>query len=191
MIVWGGYYGTTMTITGGRYDPASDTWQETSLTNVPEARQQHSAVWTGSQMIVWGGCNNNVSLCGGGTILNSGGRYDPATDTWQATSTSGAPEGSYSAAVVLDSLWRVCATFQARLEPHHFATVLKKLGRWYNNAEITVERNFTGYSVLEQLIDYPNVTHQRDYTTGKITSQRGWWTNDQTRDLMMTIKPGM
>lgn len=104
-----------------------------------------------------------------------------------ADTASGAPEGSYSAAVVLDSLWRVCATFQARLEPHAFAELLKKLAVWYNTAEIAVERNFTGYAVLEQLKDYPNITHQRDFTTGKITTQRGWWSNDQTRSLLMSV----
>ncbi len=105
---------------------------------------------------------------------------------------SGAPEGSYSAAVVLNERWEVCATFQARLEPHDFATILKKLGKWYTDkggggAELVVERNFTGYAVLEQLSDYGNVSHQRDFTTGKITPQRGWWSNDQTRSLLMTI----
>jgi len=104
-----------------------------------------------------------------------------------ADTSSGAPEGSYSAAVVLDTQWRVCATFQARLEPYLFAEVLKKMAIWYNKAEIAVERNFTGYAVLEQLKDYGKVTHQRDFTTGKITSQRGWWTNDQTRSLLMTV----
>jgi hypothetical protein len=104
-----------------------------------------------------------------------------------ADTSSGAPEGSYSAAVVMDSLWRVCATFQARLEPHQFADVLRKMATWYNKAEIAVERNFTGYAVLEQLANYPNITHQRDFTTGKITTQRGWWSNDQTRSMMMTV----
>jgi len=109
-----------------------------------------------------------------------------------ADSSSGAPEGSYSAAVVLDDQWRVCATFQARLEPHMFAEVLKKMGNWYNDgkgsvAEIAIERNFTGYAVLEQLKDYGNVSHQRDFTTGRVTAQRGWWSNEQTRSLLMTI----
>ena len=104
-----------------------------------------------------------------------------------ADTSSGAPEGSFSAAVVLDPQWRVCATFQARLEPHEFAILLKKLAKWYNMAEIAVERNFTGYAVLEQLVDYPNVTLQRDFTTGKITAQRGWWSNDQTRSMLMTV----
>lgn len=104
-----------------------------------------------------------------------------------ADSSSGAPEGSYSTAVVLDNNYNVCATFQARLDPHTFGGILKKMGKWYNDAEIAIERNFTGYAVLEQLFDYPNIFHQRDFTTGRITTQKGWWTNDQTRDLMMTV----
>ena len=52
MIVWGGY---PYTNSGGRYEPGTNSWTATSLTNAPEARGYHTAVWTGSQMIVWGG----------------------------------------------------------------------------------------------------------------------------------------
>ena len=41
--------------TGGRYNPGTDTWTATSTTNAPAARAFHTAVWTGSEMIVWGG----------------------------------------------------------------------------------------------------------------------------------------
>jgi len=44
-------------------------------------------VWTGSRMIVWGGSS--------GGVLNTGGVYDPDTDTWTATSTTNAPTGRY------------------------------------------------------------------------------------------------
>ena len=37
-------------------------------------------------MIIWGG-----SPDGGNTYLNTGGRYDPSTDSWTATSTASAP----------------------------------------------------------------------------------------------------
>ena len=62
-----------------------DTWTPTSLTNVPTARQYHTAVWTGSEMIVWGG--EDIS----GGLVNTGGRYNPSTDSWTATSTTNAP----------------------------------------------------------------------------------------------------
>src|SRR6266853_1805735 len=63
-------------------DPCIDDWSETSMTNAPAARTFHSAVWTGSEMIIWGG---------GGGPLNTGGRYNPATNTWTATSGTNAP----------------------------------------------------------------------------------------------------
>jgi len=55
-----------------------DTWAATSTTIAPEARTVHTAVWTGSEMIVWGGQGNS-------SRLNTGGRYTPSTDTWTAT----------------------------------------------------------------------------------------------------------
>jgi hypothetical protein len=63
----------------------NDTWTATSITNAPDARAGHTAVWTGSEMIVWGGALTN------GTFFNTGGRYDPSTDSWTATSTTNAP----------------------------------------------------------------------------------------------------
>ncbi|MGW8177287.1 MAG: hypothetical protein ACWGQW_00600 [bacterium] len=111
-----------------------------------------------------------------------GVRYKIGVDT-----SSGAPEGSYSAACCVDDFWQVPATFQARMEPHQLASLLKKMGHWYNDAELIIERNFTGYAVLEQLSDYSNIAHQMDFTTGRITNQKGWWSNSQTRDLMMSI----
>jgi hypothetical protein len=63
-----------------------DTWTQTSLTNVPIARASHTAVWTGSEMIVWGGYD-------GSNFLYTGGRYNPGTDSWTATSTTNAPAG--------------------------------------------------------------------------------------------------
>jgi hypothetical protein len=70
-------------------DPATgctpDTWTATSTTNAPDGRELHTAVWTGSEMIVWAGI-------GDGMYLNSGARYNPATDSWTATSTTNVPE---------------------------------------------------------------------------------------------------
>jgi hypothetical protein len=73
MIAWGGYTyppGSDLN-TGGRYNPASDGWTPTTTANAPEARDSHTAVWTGSEMVVWGGVNiNDPSF-----FLNTGGRY--------------------------------------------------------------------------------------------------------------------
>ena len=86
MILWGGYSGTTNmdTNTGGRYNPATNSWLPTSLTNAPLQRDSHSAVWTGAKVVIWGGSNEILAP------KDSGGRYDPATNTWLATSTPAA-----------------------------------------------------------------------------------------------------
>ena len=85
MIVWGGGY-----TTGGRYNPSADTWMATSTTNAPTGRGGNTALWTGSEMIVWGGLYCPTSNC---TYFNTGGRYNPDTDGWVATSTTNAPTG--------------------------------------------------------------------------------------------------
>ncbi len=88
MIVWGGdnCFLSCDVNTGGRYNPSTDSWTATSTTNAPDGRHYHTAVWTGTEMIVWGGFSLFIG------ILNTGGRYNPATDSWVATSTANAPD---------------------------------------------------------------------------------------------------
>ncbi len=86
MIVWGGYNAGIYAAfnDGGRYNPSTDSWVATSTDGAPAGRVYHSAVWTGSRMIVWGGA--------AASYFNDGGLYDPSTDTWIAPAlTDGAP----------------------------------------------------------------------------------------------------
>ena len=90
MIVWGGHFydgNENYFNNGGRYNPSTDTWVATSTNNAPAPRKWHTAVWTGSEMVVWGGT-------GASGDLNDGGRYNPAADAWIATSTGDAPSAS-------------------------------------------------------------------------------------------------
>ena len=96
MIVWGGcgFGGVCITPflrSGGRYDPASDSWLPMSMVGAPPGRIATSsateplAVWAGDEMIVWGGWLSNQDQ------TDTGGRYSPATDTWSPTTQTGAP----------------------------------------------------------------------------------------------------
>jgi N-acetylneuraminic acid mutarotase len=85
MIVWGGTVATGDLDTGGRYNPSTDSWIATTTNNAPDGRIDHTAVWTGSEMVIWGG----IYCCF--THSNTGGRYNPNTDSWIATTTTGAP----------------------------------------------------------------------------------------------------
>src|SRR5204863_5087584 len=78
---------TLPAITDASTSCTDNTWM-TTATGVPDARQNHTAVWTGSEMIVWGGLNS-------ASYLNTGSRYNPSTDTWTATSTANSPSARY------------------------------------------------------------------------------------------------
>src|SRR2546427_506379 len=61
-----------------------DTWENEGLDDPPVQSDGHVALWTGNEMLIWGG------------IQNSPARYDPLTDTWSRLSTKNAPPGGWS-----------------------------------------------------------------------------------------------
>jgi N-acetylneuraminic acid mutarotase len=98
MIVWGGaqFSGVILSVKvlgdGGIYDPATDTWTKISLSGAPSPRCYHTAVWTGSEMIVWGGSSRAVSPTPPDfDDVNTGAVYEPVSNTWRPLSTAGAP----------------------------------------------------------------------------------------------------
>jgi N-acetylneuraminic acid mutarotase len=92
MIIWGGDGSTGPSHlpvnTGGRYNPSTNSWAATRTSNAPTARFWHTAVWTGSEMIVWGGY---VIENGRVTETATGGKYNPGTGSWIATTRFHAP----------------------------------------------------------------------------------------------------
>ncbi len=99
MIIWGGEAmvgGQQGPVnTGGIFDPALNSWTPTSLVSAPLAREEHSAIWTGNKMVIWGGAGYGFET------EKSGGIYDPVSDSWSQISTNNAPPGSF----VLAAIW--------------------------------------------------------------------------------------
>ena len=112
MIVWGGLsfsgvfpgYVATNYADGARYNPATDTWLPLSMNGAPTARYSHASVWTGSEMLVWGGASVVYSSGFVYTYFSTGARYNPATDTWTTMSSTGAPSARYQS-TVLPAVW--------------------------------------------------------------------------------------
>lgn len=90
MLVWGGIFSSGVTTNNGaRYNPTTDAWTAmatppTGMTN----RADQLAVWTGTEMIVWGGSSN-----GNVNAFNNGARYNPANNSWTMMSSNNAPIG--------------------------------------------------------------------------------------------------
>ncbi len=81
MIIWGGTGESGHLSDGGIYIPSSKSW-----VNIPSPRVQifsprkgHVAVWTGKEMLVWGGRNEFNQM-------NDGAAYNPSTDKWRQLS---------------------------------------------------------------------------------------------------------
>ena len=73
----------------------NNTWSSTGPVG---SRSNHTAVWTGTEMLVWGG-RTVVSS----DRSNTGGRYNPATDSWSLISTMlGVPSSREGHMAVLD-----------------------------------------------------------------------------------------
>lgn len=94
MIVWGGSddyesEGMKGCVTrfigeGAAYDPVADSWR--LLPDSPlEPRGWHSAVWTGEEMVVWGGA---TGLGCDYQYPSDGAAYDPSADSWRAIASS-------------------------------------------------------------------------------------------------------
>jgi N-acetylneuraminic acid mutarotase len=80
MIVWGGARVIEANFReeigdGAIYDVATDSWRTMSALGAPSARRDHNAMWTGREIIIWGG----VSLS---SSIHDGARYDPVADMW-------------------------------------------------------------------------------------------------------------
>jgi len=100
VITWGGHVGGTddegfcsfdnVLSAGSRYDPATDVATPISTTDMPQTTSHSTAVWTGAEMIVWGGNYYFVST-NYSTRSRDGGRYVPAADSWVPMATDGGP----------------------------------------------------------------------------------------------------
>jgi hypothetical protein len=79
---------------GAVYDPASDTWTPVAAKHAPIGRFGHTAIWTGSQMVVWGGRSLALdagSVLGNYGVLDSLALYDLDADAWGDPGRSLAP----------------------------------------------------------------------------------------------------
>ncbi len=93
MIIWGGMGASPVYKNdGARFNPGTNIWTLTTMTNAPTQRYTHSAVWTGTEMIIWGGY--------AGGRADTGIRYNPGGNAWTPTALTNAPTGRYGHAAV-------------------------------------------------------------------------------------------
>ena len=101
----------------------------------------------------------------------------------------GLATGDYSAGVVLDEDFRLCATWHGHIDPDMFGEELVKLANFYNEAYLGVESNNHGGSTLRSIVkkEYWNLYFQKSYSkiSESISQKMGWNTNVRTKPLMI------
>jgi N-acetylneuraminic acid mutarotase len=100
MLIWGGesgYQDADLRSDGAAYDAATNSWS-TLPTGPLSGRSGMAAVWTGQDMFIWGGDDNN-SL-GSFHAAADGALYDPTTQQWRRV-----PASPLSARVYATALW--------------------------------------------------------------------------------------
>ncbi|MGH9001675.1 MAG: Kelch repeat-containing protein, partial [Acidimicrobiia bacterium] len=89
MIVWGGFGVASdnrdgeLFADGAAYDPETDDWRRLPASPL-EARQGHFAIWTGREVLIWGGPSPLVLADSQVPVdHNDGALYDPASKEWR------------------------------------------------------------------------------------------------------------
>jgi hypothetical protein len=104
VIVWGGWSWNGVGVTGAladgaAYDPRADTWQR--LADAPiRARARHIAVWTGREMLVWGGLTSVRP-----NPRADGAAYSPSTGRWRSLAPSPRNWATGAASVWANGEW--------------------------------------------------------------------------------------
>jgi hypothetical protein len=96
----------------------------------------------------------------------------------------------YSCAVIMDrNTAEIVAVWHGRIDGDQFGRELDKLGRYYRNATIGVEKNFQGLTPLMMLRDlnYPHIYYREKIglSADKMTPEMGWKTDRFTRPMMI------
>ncbi|MEK4752296.1 terminase family protein [Priestia sp. FSL R5-0597] len=119
-------------------------------------------------------------------VPKEGMKYYAGVDT---ASGSG---GDYSTISILDAEGeQVLSFYNNKIPVYEFASVINDIGKWYNYAFLTVERNSFGTPILERLrkkYEYMNLYKHKVFNQqqGKKMMMLGFQTNQVTKSIMIT-----
>lgn len=95
MIIWGGLGNSSrhfppVLARGYAFEPNEEKWAPLASRNEPLPRFGHTAIWTGKEMLVWGGKG------AGQKVFGSGARYHPTTQQWKNIANKLAPSQRFN-----------------------------------------------------------------------------------------------
>jgi hypothetical protein len=132
-------------------------------------------------------------------------KYPECNSTYivSADTSAGNDTGDYQACHVIDAVTlEQCAEYRGHINTKEFGNLLVTIATEYNNALLVIERQNTGYAVIQAVIDksYSNLfymtndlkyvdvesQHNNNYNREEQKAQAGFSTNTQTRPLVIS-----
>ncbi|MGG5740303.1 terminase large subunit domain-containing protein [Bacillus cereus group sp. IBL03679] len=119
-------------------------------------------------------------------LPKKGVKYYAGVDT-----ASGSGNDNSTLALLNEEGEQVLSFYDNKVSVWDFARVIDCIGKWYNYAFVTVERNSFGTPILERLwkeYEYLNLYKQRifDQQQGRKISKKGFLTNQLNKTIMIT-----
>jgi hypothetical protein len=102
----------------------------------------------------------------------------------------GLEHGDYSCIQVLDHMGNQVATWSGHVDPFDLATIVHKIGMYYNKAWTLIERNNHGLTTIRKIqeLNYPNLYVEQtvdDAYVDKLTRRAGFMTTSKTKPLII------
>ncbi len=182
-ILFGGYAGGTGNMNDTwEYRAGTRTWSRVETTGAPRARYLHRACYDSDEgvIVVFGGYS-------GSTYMHDTWEYDPATRTWENTTSAEHPSARYQHNMAYDSSDASCVMFGGRTKD-----MLYNNETWMYNAGGDKWKNVTGDGPMRRVAhsmayhgSIGNIVVYGGYGTGSVDFQDTWefdssleqWTN--------------
>jgi phage terminase large subunit len=116
--------------------------------------------------------------------------HDPETGLYVLGGDTAGEGSDYFTGQVLDQDGNQCAVLQHKFDEDLYAQQMYALGRYYNDALLAIECNFSSYPIKElDRLQYPNQYVREtapDSYTGKLSHKYGFMTTKLTRPLIIS-----
>ena len=116
--------------------------------------------------------------------------HDPKETYYIGADVGAGVQRDWSVAQVFDSQRRQAGVYRAQVDPDAFGTVLWRLGKFYNNAQIICERN--NHGILTNRVLHKDHEYQHVYTetifdkiTDTETTTVGFFTSEKSKPLVI------
>ena len=149
-----------------------DNFKAINRRNLPNTFPVSMKMWLSSGLTVW-------------KLPQMGEKYYVGVDTSEGIGVD------YSAIEVINVNCEQCLEFKSNaIKPYAYAKIVKDVGIFYNNANLVVEKQSAGHTVVDKLVNeyhYKNMYRYMEYDARSqcMLPKKGWITSKKTKPMLV------